>query len=130
MKRTKSKVLAMLLAVGVLCAGTVTALGNTETRMIDGVSFTATTQITETSAFAQTVSGSTKLITSVDATYYYVHETSHTMKYSSAADNGRMSSSVTFSVPDLDTYESYDISANHTAETSNESWSGSTYEKY
>lgn len=130
MKKTKVKALAITLLAAVLCAGTVTARAETLSRSIDGIGFSASSQIDASSAFAQTVSSSPKLTVSVDATYYYINVSQHTFSNETKSAEGMMARTVSFSVPNTDIYESYDISAYHTAETSNETWSGSTYEKY
>lgn len=129
-KKKADRIFICALLAGVLCMKTSTVLADTLSRSIDGIGFSASSQITANSAYAQTVSSSSKLTVSVDATYYYVDTGKHVFYSETKSANGKTARTVSFSTPDGEKFESYDISAKHTAETSNETWSGSTYEKY
>ncbi len=136
MRKTKVKVLALLLAAGVLCAGTTTAYAETISRSLKGNNFTCTTEITSTTAMARTLASGPSLSVSVDATYHYVDLDKYVFEEERSSDAGRMGARVDFTVPSEGDYRSYDVKATHTAQTLEEDvyerevWLGHTTETY
>lgn len=129
MKRTKRKVLAMLLVAGVLFAGTTTALAGTVSGKIGTISVGGDTGIFASSAYARTSSSQPGVQTSVRATYYYVDMDTHTFYSETLSDSYERGCMVSFS-KDAEVYESYDIDAYHYASYNGDTWSDTSYEKY
>lgn len=131
MRKTKGKVLAAVLVASVLCAGTVTVQAETISRSIGGYGFTATTEVTSTTAMARTLAGGPYLYVSVSAEYNYINLDTYETAREYGDDQGIMGARVDFTTDSDYRYRTIDVKASHTAEAENgEFWSGSTDESY
>lgn len=118
------KRIAIVLAIVSLFSFSITAMANSLTRTINGHTFTATTSIASTSGFAGTLSSTNQIYATVNATYYYLNlETMKTGSYSNSS-GAQFAASVSFQAPDDS--RSAKVTANHSASSGGEYWSGST----
>ena len=128
----RKKCLAVLMGVVVLfgSAGVLRASANTLNPTINGISFSAYSNIDATSASAGTVSGSPYLEVSVSSNYTYLNlkdlnaGNSNFSFTKNDSANGKVAATVSFSAPK--DCQSSSISSYHTASSGSENWSGRT----
>lgn len=122
------RIVAVMLAIVSLFGFSVSAMANSITRSVNGHSFTATTSISRSNAFAGTLSSSPEIYATVSATYYYWNEVTGQQGSTSQSSSGTAAASVSFSAQ-KDCYSDY-VTGYHTASSGSETWSGSTLADY
>lgn len=129
--KIKVKIMSMVLLLGVLCAGTITVLADSQGCSLDDCKVTAEAYASSTtySGMVRTVSNSYDVYTGVTGYYHYYDSISGNGGILYESDSGSYGSEVTFSLP-TGYNRAYSISGDHVAQYAGQSWTCTTKEYF